>query len=85
MHRNVCDLHLVFFDALCFHTIVDHDVAERAGNRDLCCTGSQQFLRALDVDLFAGAFFHPHATAAGATAHALGAVATGFNDFNAAE
>ena len=85
MHRNVSDLHLIFFNALCLHTVVDHDVTEGARNRDLCCTGAQQFLRALDVDLFAGAFFHPHATATSTTAHSLGAVTAGFNDFNTTE
>ena len=85
MHRNVSDLHFVFFDALCFHAIVDHDVAERACNCDLCCTGAQQFLRTFDVDLLAGAFFHPHAPATSTAAHSLGAVATGFNDFNTTE
>ena len=66
------------------HAVVDHDVAERAGVGDAAGAGGDQLLAALVVDLLADRLLHPHAGAAGAAAHALGAVAAGLDDLDAA-
>jgi hypothetical protein len=79
------DLHLVVLDTLGLHAVVDHDVAERAGGGDAAGAGGEQLLGALDVDLLADVLLHPHAGAAGAAAHALGAVAAGLDDLDALE
>ena len=85
MDCNVGNFDFVFLDALALHTIIDHDVTERTRRRDAIGTGCQQLLRTLDVDVFAGGLFHPEASTASATAHALRAVLFGFEHLHAAE
>ena len=47
--------------------------------------GGDRLLAAFGVDLLAGALLHPHARAAGAAAHALGAVARHLDEVDAGE
>src|ERR671910_1268228 len=85
VHGDVADADLVVFLARGLGAVVDHDVAERARSRDAARPGGDELLAALVVDLLAGGLLHPHASAAGAAAHALGAVAAGLDDLDAAE
>src|SRR4029079_14278301 len=71
---HVADAHLFVLD-LTLHAVFHHHVAERARDRDAARAGGDGLLRALVVHLLADALLHPHARAAGAAAHALGAVA----------
>jgi hypothetical protein len=71
VHGDVGHLHLIVLEALTLHTVVDHDVTERARGRDARGARRDQLLRALDVHLLAHVLFHPHASTTGATAHAL--------------
>src|SRR5436190_12564791 len=82
MDRDVGDLHLAVLHARALHTVVEHDVAERTRRRDSGRTGRDRFLRTLVVDLLADRLFHPHARAAGATAHAGGPRATHLDDLD---
>ena len=50
-----------------------------------CGAGGERLFGALDVHLLADVLLHPHARAAGAAAHALGAVARHLDDVDAAE
>ena len=47
--------------------------------------GRDRFLAAFGVDLLAGVLLHPHARAAGAAAHAVGAVARHLDEVDAGE
>ncbi len=71
--------------ALALHAVVHHHVTERARDGDALGPGRQRFLRSFGVDLLADGLFHPHARAAGATAHALGAVARHLDDVDPGE
>ena len=82
---NVGDADFVFFLARCLHAVVHHHVAEGAGHRDPVGAGLDEFLGADIVDLVADVFFHPHAGAAGATAHAFGAAALGLDELDTTE
>ena len=62
--------------------VVEHDVAERAGGGDAGGARRQGLLGPLVVDLDARRLLHPHAGAAGAAAHALGAVAGHLDDLD---
>ena len=61
--------------ALRLEAVVDHRHAERAGDGDGVGIGLQRLLDAADVDPLCRLLLHPHATAAGAAAHAEAAVA----------
>ena len=83
MHGDVGDLDLVVFLAGGLHAVVHHDVAEGAGRRDPAGAGLDEFPGPDVVDLRADGLLHPHAGAAGAAAHALGAVARRLDDVDA--
>src|SRR4051794_12012853 len=61
--------------AFALHAIVEHDVAERARDRDAGRAGGDGLLAAFGVDLLARALLHPHARAARTAAHAARSVA----------
>ena len=51
--------------------IIEHDRAERARHRDLCCAGADGLVAAILVDARTDLFFHPHARTSGAAAEGL--------------
>src|SRR5204862_234277 len=69
VHGDIADTDFVLVLALTLHTVVDHDVTERARGGDAGRAGGEEFLRARIVHLLADALLHPHPRAAGATAH----------------
>ena len=85
MDRDVGDHDFVFFDSFALHAVVDHDVTERTRRSDAAGAGCQQLLGALDIDVLAGVFFHPEASATSTTAHRLGAVLLGFENLHTTE
>src|SRR4051794_34708907 len=85
MHRDVAHLHLVLVLAGALHAVVNHDVTEGAGGGYPGRTGGDELTGARIVDLGPDRLFHPHAGAAGATAHPLRAVPLGFHDLDAPE
>ena len=82
MQRDVSDSHLRFVFTGTLHTVVHHDVAERASRRHARRTGGDRLAGALVVHFGADILFHPHARATRTAAHAGRAVARHLDDLH---
>lgn len=76
---DVTHLHRTLVHAGTLHTVIEHDVAERAGGGHAGGTGGDGFTGSFVVHLGADVLFHPHAGTTGSAAHALGSVAWHFD------
>src|SRR3954452_21112840 len=83
MDRDVGDPYLGLLDAGGLHTVVEHDVTERACGCHTRGTGGDCLSRTFVIDLRADRLFNSHPCPAGTTTHALRAAARHLDDFDA--